>query len=80
MTTVRGRLGNIQKNALESNIRSLQVAQEELTNSESIIRDADMAAEMSDLTRNQIILQAATSMLGQANQVPRNVLSLLQNN
>ena len=79
VTSVRGDLGAIQKNALESNIRSLRVAQEEMVNAESIIRDADMAEEMSNLTRNQIILQSATSMLGQANQVPRNILSLLQN-
>ncbi|MCH7476658.1 MAG: flagellin [SAR324 cluster bacterium] len=75
---VRARLGAVQKNSLESNIRSLQVAREELTNSESVLRDADMALEISDLTRNQIILQSGMAMLGQANQSARNVLSLLQ--
>lgn len=75
---VRARLGAVQKNSLESNIRSLQVAREELTNSESVLRDADMAQEISDLTRNQIILQSGMAMLGQANQSARNVLSLLQ--
>lgn len=74
----RGELGAIQKNALESNIRSLGVTREELTNAESVIRDADMAMEVSEFTRNQIIMQSATAMLSQANQVPRNVLSLIQ--
>jgi flagellin len=80
LNTVRGNLGAIQKNALESNIRSLHVAREELTGAESVIRDADMAEEISQFTRNQIVLQSGIAMLGQANQVPRHVLSLLQNN
>jgi flagellin len=78
LNVVRGNLGAIQKNALESNLRSLHVAQEELTSAESVIRDADMAEEISEFTRNEVILQSATAMLGQANQVPRNILSLLQ--
>jgi flagellin len=79
LNTVRGNLGAIQKNALESNIRSLHVAREELTSAESVIRDADMAEEISQYTRNQIVLQSGIAMLGQANQVPRHVLGLLQN-
>jgi flagellin len=78
LNVVRGQLGAIQKNALESNIRSLHVAQEELTSAESVIRDADMAEEISQFTRNQIVLQSATAMLGHANQVPQNILTLLQ--
>ena len=78
LNVVRGNLGAIQKNALESNLRSLHVTQEELTSAESTIRDADMAEEISTFTRNQIVLQSATAMLGQANQVPRNILSLLE--
>ncbi len=80
LNSVRGNLGAIQKNALESNIRSLHVAREELTSAESVIRDADMAEEISNYTRNQIVLQSGIAMLGQANQVPRHVLGLLQNN
>jgi flagellin len=78
LNVVRGNLGAIQKNALESNLRSLHVQQEELTSAESVIRDADMAEEISGYTRNQIIMQSATAMLGQANQVSRNVLSLIE--
>jgi len=75
---VRAQLGAIQKNALESQLRSLAVSREELTNAESVIRDADMAAELSEFTRNQVISQSSMAMLGQAHQAPRNVLSLLQ--
>ncbi len=67
----------MQKNSLEANIRSLNVTREELINSESVMRDADMAVEMSELTRNQIVLQSAMAMLGQANQSSRNVLNLI---
>ena len=76
---VRANLGAIQKNALESQLRSLAVAREELTASESVIRDADMAAELSEFTRNQVISQAAMAMLSQAHQAPKNVLGLLRN-
>lgn len=75
---VRAQLGAIQKNALESQLRSLAVAREELTNAESVIRDADMAAELSEFVRNQVISQSSMAMLGQAHQAPRNVLTLLQ--
>ena len=76
---VRANLGAIQKNALESQLRSLAIAREELTASESVIRDADMAAELSEFTRNQVISQAAMAMLSQAHQAPQNVLGLLRN-
>ncbi|NQU64067.1 MAG: flagellin [SAR324 cluster bacterium] len=73
----RGELGAFQKNTLESNLSNLRVANENLVSSESVIRDVDMAKEMAEFTRNQIMAQSATAMLAQANQVPRNVLTLL---
>jgi flagellin len=76
---VRAQLGAIQKNALESQLRSLGVSREELTNAESVIRDADMAAELSEFTRNQVISQSSMAMLSHANQAPQNVLTLLRN-
>ena len=76
VSTLRGTLGSFQKNSLESNLRNLRISQQNLTASESSIRDTDMAAEMSEFTKNQILLQAGTSMLAQANQVPQTVLAL----
>jgi len=78
ITGIRSDLGAVQKNALESNITSLSIAKENLINAESVIRDTDMASEMSEFTKYQIMTQAATAMLAQANQTPNNVLSLLQ--
>ena len=66
------------QNRLEHTIANLQVASENLSASESRIRDTDMAAEMVNFTRNQIMQQAGTAMLAQANQVPQSVLSLLR--
>lgn len=74
---LRGRLGAFQKEILESNINSLSVALENVTASESAIRDADFASETAALTRAQILVQANTSVLAQANSSPQNVLSLL---
>lgn len=76
VTTLRGTLGSFQKNSLESNLRNLRIAQQNLTSSESMIRDTDMAQEMSTFVKQQILLQAGTAMLAQANQVPQVVLSL----
>ena len=76
VSTTRGSLGSFQKNTLESNLRNLRVAAQNLTASESQLRDTDMAKEMSNFTKNQILLQAGVSMLAQANQVPQVVLSL----
>jgi flagellin len=76
VSTTRGTLGSFQKNTLESNLRNLRIAAQNLTASESQIRDTDMAAEMSEFTKNQILLQAGTAMLAQANQVPQIILSL----
>lgn len=78
VATLRGRLGAFQKNVLETNMNSLNVALENVTASESAIRDADFAAETAAMTRAQILVQATTSVLAQANAAPQNVLSLLR--
>ncbi len=72
----RGSLGATQ-NRLESTVRNLQVTSENLAASESRIRDTDMAQEMVNFTKSQILQQAGTAMLGQANQIPQSVLRLL---
>ncbi|MBB5846950.1 flagellin [Mobiluncus mulieris] len=77
VSTARSNLGAIQ-NRFEHTITNLNVAVENLAASESRIRDTDMAQEMMQFTRNQILSQAGTSMLAQANQVPQGVLSLLR--
>jgi len=74
----RAGMGAFQKNALEANLRQLRVNFTELTNAESVIRDADMAEEVTEFTRNNIMTQSATAMLAQANQLPNHVLSLLK--
>lgn len=76
VSTQRSQLGAVQ-NRLEHTIANLGVAQENLAASESRIRDVDMAAEMVSFTRNQIMIQAGTAMLAQANAVPQTVLQLL---
>jgi len=73
----RGELGALQ-NRMEATTRNLGVAQENLQAAESRIRDTDMASEMVEFTRHQILQQAGTSMLAQANMVPQSVLGLLQ--
>jgi flagellin len=77
VATLRGRLGALQKDVLDTNVNSLQVALENVTASESAIRDADFASETAALTRAQILVQANTSVLAQANSAPQNVLALL---
>ena len=78
ISTLRGELGALQANTLESGLNSLRASAENLTSAESTIRDVDFAEESSNFTRNQILVQSATSMLAQANQLPQNVLKLLQ--
>ena len=78
ISSFRGDMGAFQKNNLESNLNYLRNAHENLTNAESVIRDADMAEEMTNFTRNQIMVQSNTAMLAQANQTPNAVLTLLQ--
>ena len=77
VSSERSTLGATQ-NRLEHTISNLQVASENLSASESRIRDTDMAQEMVQFTRSQILQQAGTAMLAQANQVPQSVLSLLR--
>ncbi len=66
------------QNRLEYTIKSLDISSENLSASESRIRDTDMAKEMMNLTKANVLQQAATNMLGQANQAPQNVLQLLR--
>ncbi|MDZ5724893.1 flagellin [Acetobacterium sp. K1/6] len=73
----RSQLGAFQ-NRLEHTINNLGTSSENLTSSESRIRDVDMAKEMMEFTKNNILSQAAQSMLAQANQQPQSVLQLLQ--
>ena len=80
VSTMRGNLGSFQKNALEANLHNLRVSKENLTASESLLADTDMAQEMSSLVKNQILLSSGTAMLAQANQVPQSVLTLLNSN
>jgi flagellin len=76
VTTFRGQLGAAQ-NTFEHTINNLNVTVENLSASESRIRDTDMASEMVDFTRSQILSQAGTAMLAQANQSSQGVLRLL---
>ena len=78
LASVRGDLGSFQKNVLETNSRTLTVASENVTAAESTIRDADLAAEMTQYTKFQILQQSGTAVLAQANQMPQQVLKLLQ--
>ncbi|MFG0306003.1 MAG: flagellin [Phycisphaerales bacterium JB040] len=77
VSATRGRLGAFQKNVVGATIRSLGITIENTTAAESVIRDADFAAETAALTRNQILVQASTSSLAQGNQQPTNILALL---
>ena len=77
VSTLRSTFGAVQ-NRFESVISSLAATSENLTASRSRIQDTDFAAETAQLTRNQILQQAGTAMLAQANQLPNNVLTLLR--
>jgi len=77
VSTQRSKLGAIQ-NRLEHTIKNLDTASENLQASESRIRDVDMAKEMMEYSKNNILNQAATAMLAQANQAPQGVLQLLR--
>ena len=77
VASLRGRLGAFERNILQTTIRSQQIALENITSSESQIRDADFAAETSALTRAQILVNAGTSTLALANSSAQQVLSLL---
>ncbi|MFW6032101.1 MAG: flagellin [Phycisphaeraceae bacterium] len=77
VSSLRGRLGAFQKNTIGATIRSLGVALENTSAAESAIRDTDFASETAEMTRGQILVQAATNVLSIANSQPQNVLSLL---
>lgn len=76
----RGRIGQFTKYILESNNRSLAAAKENMAATESAIRDVDMASEMTQFTKYQVMQQAGTAILAQANNLPQNVLSLIRGN
>ncbi|MFJ5963733.1 flagellin Hag [Bacillus sp. NPDC093026] len=77
VSSQRAKLGAVQ-NRLEHTINNLSASSENLTAAESRIRDVDMAKEMSEFTKNNILSQASQAMLAQANQQPQNVLQLLR--
>jgi flagellin len=78
ISQLRGNIGAFQKQVLESTMRSLNVARENLAASESAIRDTDMAEEVMNYTKLQILQQAGMAVLAQANAAPQSVLSLLR--
>jgi flagellin len=78
VSTVSANLGALQTDTLQSNITSLGVATANLQASQSTIQDTDMASQIVDYTKNQILVQASTSALAYANQMPQSVLKLLQ--
>jgi len=77
VSTIRGRLGAIQKNVIETNVATLGVALENISEARSQIVDTDFATETANLTKSQILSQAGISVLSIANQQPQQVLSLL---
>jgi len=78
VSTGRGNIGSFMRNTIESNVRSLSVTKENLVATESSIRDIDIAEEMTNYTKLQILQQSGLSVLAQANQSPQGVLSLLR--
>lgn len=77
VAVLRGRLGAFEKNTLQTNVNQLQITMENLTSAESSIRDTDFAVETSRMTRNQILVNAGTSVLAMANTTPQAALQLL---
>jgi len=77
VSTSRGEMGAFQKNNLESNLNYLRIAHENSVSSDAVVRDADMANEMANFTRDQIMMEASTAMLAQANQSSMSVMKLL---
>lgn len=77
LSSTRATVG-AQMNRLEYTISNLETARENLTAAESRIRDLDIAEETTNLTKNQILVQSATSMVAQANKIPQQALALLQ--
>ena len=80
LSSMRGQLGSVQKYTLETNISVLSLSAENLTAAESSIRDTDMALEIANFTKNQIITETAAAAVAQANQTAARVLRLLFSN
>lgn len=78
VTNLRGALGAFQSNTLESTANNLRATLENTINAESVIRDTDFAEEIANFTKGQVLVQAGTAMLSNANQIPQTVLSLLR--
>ena len=78
VTTSRGRIGNFQKNVLESNARNLAVSKENLQATQSQIQDVDVASEMTNYTKLTILQSTGMAILAQAKSGPQSVLQLLQ--
>ncbi len=78
VSTNRATIGSFMKNTVESNMRALGVAKENLAATESSIREVDVAEEMTNYTKLQILQQSGLSMLAQANSAPQSILSLLR--
>jgi flagellin len=76
VTAARGKVGAVQ-NRLQRSVSALSITSENLQAAESAIRDADIAHEIAQLTRNQILVQTSTAMVGQSNLIPQSVLQLL---
>ena len=74
----RGSIGSFMKNTIESNMRALGVAKENLTATSSSLSDTDIAEEMTNYTKLNILQQSGLAMLAQANSAPQGVLSLLR--
>ncbi|MBU2509922.1 flagellin [bacterium] len=74
---VRAELGAFQNHTLEINAANMRVAKENMVAAESTIRDTDMAAEMAEFTKNDLIMQSSAAMLAHANTIPKKVLRLL---
>jgi flagellin len=77
VSSARAELGAFQRNTLESNLANLRIAAENLASAESTFRDADLALEMAEFTKQQILSQTGIAMMAQANAVPQSVLRLI---
>jgi flagellin len=77
-SSARGAVGALVSGRLETTLSTLNLSVENLTSSESTLRDTDYAADSAEFTRLQILMQASTAMLAQANQIPQTLLQLLQ--
>jgi flagellin len=78
VNSLRGRIGAFQTHTLESRSRSLAVLNETLSSAQSDLIDTDVASEMTEFTKNQVIQQTGIAILGQANQMPQQILRLLE--